>query len=89
MTTPGVRRAPPADNVKPPSAFKSHREQCYHLQDTCYERRASGNIRTLNYAIFNIYTCFDVTFSHYYTFHSSLHINDNKVRNSIIITAMV
>ena len=36
------------------------------LQDTCYERRASGNRRKLNYAIFNIYTCFDVTFPHYY-----------------------
>ena len=47
-------------------------EQCYHLQDTCYERRASGNRRKLNYAIFNIYTCFYVISSHYYRCHSPL-----------------
>ena len=47
----------------PPSEFKSQIEQCYHLQDTCYERRPSGNRRKLNYAIFNIYSCFDVIFS--------------------------
>ena len=63
---PGSKTPSSVDTLKPPNAFKSHIEQCYHIQDTCYERRASGNRRTLNYAIFNIYTCFDVKFSHYY-----------------------
>ena len=73
----------PVDNLKPPSTFKSHVEQCYQLQDTCYERRASGNRRKLNYVIFNIYTCFSLIFSHYYmdTCPSPLYISDNKERN--------
>ena len=47
---------------------------------SCYERRAPGNIRKLNFAILDIYTCFYAIFSHY-TCHSSLNISDNKERH--------
>ena len=35
----------------------------------------------LNYASFNIYTCFDVFFCHYYICDSTLYSNAHKTRN--------
>ena len=69
---------------------------CYHVPDACFERSTPRSRRTLNYSIFNIYTCFDVIFPHLYTCHSSLYISDDKERNiscehmiTILITTMV
>ena len=97
MTAPGGKTVPhPVDNLKLPRTFIEYTEWYYHLQDTCFERRASGNIRTLNYNVFNIYICYDVTFPHYYKCHCSLYISDTKERNmscqhmiTILITTMI
>ena len=53
MTAAGDKTVlPPVDNLKLPRTFLEYTEWCYHLHDTCFERRASGNIRTLNYEFF-------------------------------------
>ncbi len=79
MTAPGGKTVPPpVDNLKLPRTFTEYTECCYHLPDSCFERRTPRSRLTLKYSIFNIYTFFDVIFPHHYTCHSSLYIIDNK-----------
>ena len=59
MTAPGGKTVPHVDNLNLPRTFTEYTEWCYHLPDTCFERRASGNRLKLRYSIVNIYTCFD------------------------------
>ena len=70
----GVPVPPPVDNLKLPHTFTEYTEWCYHLRDTCFERRTSRNRSKLRYSMFNIYSCFDVIFAHHYTWHSFLYI---------------
>ena len=57
--------------LKPPSAFKSHMYKIVlsSARSTCYERKAYGY---RNMSFFNVYICFDVIVSHYYSYDDTL-----------------